>query len=143
MKPRTAPGSAAEWNEFDLDSAEPQWRIPVEKMKMRAQHIVALSIQALALVRELQSLPGRGRYVFPSLRSGSRPMSENALNGALRRLGYSTDETTGHGFRSLASTCLNEQGCQPDLIELQSRMPSVIKCERPTTRRSASLNAAR
>jgi hypothetical protein len=85
----------------------------------------------------------RGRYVFPSLRSGSRPMSENALNGALRRLGYSTDETTGHGFRSLASTCLNEQGCQPDLIELQSRMPSVIKCERPTTRRSASLNAAR
>ena len=78
-----------------------------------------LSIQAQGLVRELQSVTGRGRYVFPSLRSGSRPMSENTVNAALRRLGYSTDEMTGHGFRSLASTCLNEQGYHPDLIELQ------------------------
>lgn len=75
--------------------------------KMRGQHVVPLSTQALVLVRELQSVTGRGRYVFPSLRSGSRPMSENTVNAALRRLGYSTDEMTGHGFRSLASTCMN------------------------------------
>jgi integrase len=71
------------------------------------------------LIRELQSVTGRGTYVFPSLRSGSRPMSENTVNAALRRMGYSTEEMTGHGFRSLASTCLNEQGYHPDLIELQ------------------------
>ena len=75
--------------------------------------------QALVLLRELQSVTGRGQYVFPSLRSGSRPMSENTVNAALRRMGYSTEEMTGHGFRSLASTCLNEQGYHPDLIELQ------------------------
>jgi integrase len=109
----------AEWTEFDLDSAEPHWRIPAEKMKMREQHVVPLSTQSMELVRELQSVTGRGQYVFPSLRSGSRPMSENTVNAALRRLGYSTDEMTGHGFRSLASTCLNEQGYHPDLIELQ------------------------
>jgi integrase len=109
----------AEWTEFDLDSSEPQWRIPAEKMKMREQHIVPLAKQALLLLRELQSVTGRGRYVFPSLRSGSRPMSENTVNAALRRMGYSTDEMTGHGFRSLASTCLNEQGYHPDLTELQ------------------------
>jgi integrase len=109
----------AEWTEFDLDSTEPQWRIPAEKMKMGEQHIVPLAKQALLLLRELQSVTGRGQYVFPSLRSGSRPMSENTVNAALRRMGYSTDEMTGHGFRSLASTCLNEQGYHPDLIELQ------------------------
>jgi integrase len=109
----------AEWTEFVLDGAEPLWRIPAEKMKMREQHLVPLAAQALALVRELRPVTGRGRYVFPSLRSGSRPMSENTVNAALRRLGYSTDEMTGHGFRSLASTCLNEQGYHPDLIELQ------------------------
>ena len=86
---------------------------------MREQHVVPLSTQSLELVRELQSVTRRGRYMFPSLRSGSRPMSENTVNAALRRLGYSTDEMTGHGFRSLASTCLNEQGYHPDLIELQ------------------------
>jgi integrase len=109
----------AEWTEFDLDSAEPQWRIPAEKMKMGEQHLVPLAKQALVLLRELQSVTGRGKYVFPSLRSGSRPMSENTVNAALRRMGYSTEEMTGHGFRSLASTCLNEQGYHPDLIELQ------------------------
>ncbi len=109
----------AEWTEFDLDGHEPQWRIPAEKMKMRAQHLVPLSSQAVALLRELQPVTGRGRYVFPSLRGGARPMSENTVNAALRRLGYSTEEMTGHGFRSLASTCLNEQGYHPDLIELQ------------------------
>jgi integrase len=109
----------AEWTEFALDGAEPLWRIPAEKMKMREQHLVPLAAQALGLLRELRSVTGRGRYVFPSLRGGSRPMSENTVNAALRRLGYSTDEMTGHGFRSLASTCLNEQGHHPDLIELQ------------------------
>ena len=109
----------AEWIEFDLDGHEPLWRIPGEKMKMGEQHIVPLAKQALVLLRELKGLTGRGRYVFPSLRSGSRPMSDNTVNAALRRLGYTSDEMTGHGFRSLASTCLNEQGHHPDLIELQ------------------------
>jgi integrase len=109
----------AEWPEFDLDGHEPHWRIPAEKMKMGEQHVVPLAKQALVLLRELQSVTGRGQYVFPSLRSGSRPMSENTVNAALRRMGYSTEEMTGHGFRSLASTCLNEQGYHPDLIELQ------------------------
>ncbi len=109
----------AEWTEFDLDSAEPLWRIPAEKMKMGEQHVVPLSTQALVLLRELHSVSGRGWYVFPSVRSGSRPMSDNTVNAALRRMGYTTEEMTGHGFRSLASTCLNEQGYHPDLIELQ------------------------
>jgi integrase len=109
----------AEWSEFVLDGKEPQWRIPAEKMKMGEQHLVPLSNQALALLRELRVLTGRGRFVFPSLRGGSRPMSENTVNAALRRLGYSSQEMTGHGFRSLASTNLNEQGYHPDLIELQ------------------------
>lgn len=109
----------AEWTEFVLDGHEPLWRIPAEKMKMRQQHLVPLAAQALVLLRELRPVTGRGPYVFPSLRSGSRPMSENTVNAALRRLGYAIDEMTGHGFRSLASTCLNEQGYHPDLIELQ------------------------
>jgi integrase len=109
----------AEWTEFDLDGPEPQWRIPAEKMKMGEQHLVPLSKQALALLRELQPLTGRGPYVFPSIRSRTRPMSDNTVNAALRRLGYTSEEMTGHGFRSLASTCLNEQGYHPDLIELQ------------------------
>jgi integrase len=109
----------AEWVEFDLDGPEPQWRIPAEKMKMGEQHLVPLSQQALALLRELQPLTGRGPYLFPSIRSRTRPMSDNTVNAALRRLGYTSEEMTGHGFRSLASTCLNEQGYHPDLIELQ------------------------
>jgi integrase len=109
----------AEWTEFDLESVEALWRIPAEKMKMGEQHVVPLSAQALVLLRELHSVSGRGRYVFPSVRSGSRPMSDNTVNAALRRMGYTTEEMTGHGFRSLASTCLNEQGYHPDLIELQ------------------------
>jgi len=109
----------AEWTEFALDGQEPLWRIPAEKMKMGEQHLVPLSKQAVALLRELQPVTGRGPYVFPSLRSRSRPMSDNTVNAALRRLGYNSEEMTGHGFRSLASTCLNEQGYHPDLIELQ------------------------
>jgi integrase len=108
---------AAEWPEFDLSSAE--WRIPAERMKMGEAHLVPLSRQAVIILRELEPLTGEGRYVFPAIGPQIRPMSENTLGAALRRLGYSSDEMTAHGFRSLASTLLNEQGWHPDLIELQ------------------------
>ena len=107
----------AEWKEFGLENAE--WRIPAVRMKMGEQHIVPLSRQAVAILRELQVLTGDWRFVFPSLLSRDRPMSDNTINSALRRLGYSGDEQTGHGFRSMASTLLNEQGFPPDVIELQ------------------------
>jgi integrase len=107
----------AEWAEFDLDGAI--WRIPGEKMKMKAAHLVPLSPQAVAILRELQPLTGDDRYVFPGLRTASRPMSENTVNAALRRLGYSGEEMTGHGFRSMAATRLNEMGWNADAIERQ------------------------
>lgn len=107
----------AEWGEFDLEKAE--WRIPAEKMKMREQHIVPLATQAIAILKELHALTGNGIYVFPSIRTSKRPMSENTVLGALRRLGYTTAEMTGHGFRSMASTLLNEQGWNRDAIERQ------------------------
>tara|TARA_R110002073_G_scaffold84268_1_gene201014 strand:+ start:697 stop:1914 length:1218 start_codon:yes stop_codon:yes gene_type:complete len=107
----------AEWLEIDLDKAE--WRIPAEKMKMDTLHIVPLSIQAISILREIQPLTGSGKYVFSSLRTHSRPMSENTVNAALRRLGYSKDEMTGHGFRSMASTLLHEQGWPHEAIERQ------------------------
>lgn len=107
----------AEWAEIDLDAAE--WRIPAAKMKMRAPHVVPLADQALAILRELHPLTGRGRYVFPGARSADRPMSENTVNAALRRLGYDKDVMTGHGFRTLASTTLHEQGWPSDIIERQ------------------------
>lgn len=107
----------AEWPEFDLDEAI--WRIPAHRMKMKAGHIVPLSSQAVAILRELHAMTGQGHYVFPGLRSASRPMSENTVNAALRRLGYGKDEMTGHGFRSLAATRLNEMGWNADAIERQ------------------------
>jgi len=107
----------AEWTEFDFDKAE--WRIPAGKMKMKEQHIVPLSAQAVAILREIQAVTGGGRYVFPSERGGSRPMSENTVNAALRRLGYAKDEMTGHGFRSMASTLLHELGLPHAVIERQ------------------------
>ena len=107
----------AEWAEFDLDAGE--WRIPAERMKMREQHLVPLSAQAVAILRELHPLTGSHRYVFPSIRSMARPMSENTITVALRRLGYTGDEMTGHGFRSMASTLLHEQGWPSDVIERQ------------------------
>ncbi|MDR3413572.1 MAG: integrase arm-type DNA-binding domain-containing protein [Formivibrio sp.] len=96
----------AEWLEIDLDKAI--WLIPAEKMKMRKPHIVPLSQQALEILRELQPLTGNGKYVFPGARTALRPMSEAAVNVALRRLGYEKDEFTGHSFRKIASTLLNE-----------------------------------
>jgi len=107
----------AEWREFDLDAAE--WRIPGHKMKMRLEHIVPLSHQAVTILEALRPLTGRGRYLFPGLRSAERPMSENTVNAALRRLGYSRATFTGHGFRSMASTLLNEMGWHRDAIERQ------------------------
>jgi len=107
----------AEWREFDLGAAE--WRIPGERMKAGDPHLVPLSRQANDLLRALRPITGHGRYLFPSLRSSARSISDNTINAALRRLGYNGQEMTGHGFRSMASTALNEQGWHPDLIELQ------------------------
>ena len=108
----------AEWSEFDLETAV--WTLPAGKMKMRRPHRVPLSAQALVIVRNLQSLSGKGRYLFPSIRTVLRPISENTLNAALRRLGYGTSEVTPHGFRSMASVRLNEMGrWNPDAIERQ------------------------
>lgn len=107
----------AEWTEIDLEEAE--WRIPAHKMKSRQVHIIPLSSLAVAILKELQPLTGRGQYLFPSLRSHSRAMSENTINAALRRLGYTSEQMTGHGFRSTASTLLNEQGWNRDAIERQ------------------------
>lgn len=108
----------AEWSEIDLDRAE--WCIPAERMKMREPHIVPLSSQAVAALRELHPLTGTGRFVFPSPRSSSRPMSNNAVLSALRRMGYSNDEMTGHGFRAMARTVLDEVlGFRVDIIEHQ------------------------
>lgn len=98
----------AEWPEIDLDAAV--WRIPSRRMKMNREHVVPLSRQAVAILKEARELTGDGRYVFPSVRTPLRPMSENTLNAALRRLGYGSDEMTSHGFRSTASTLLNESG---------------------------------
>jgi integrase len=108
---------AAEWSELDLQTSE--WRIPAARMKMGEQHIVPLSTQAIAILGWLHPVTGYGRYVFPSLRSRERPLSNNTLNAALRRLGYGSEEMTAHGFRAMASTLLNEQGFPPDVIELQ------------------------
>lgn len=106
----------AEWNEIDLDGA--LWVIPVEKMKMRKPHHVPLSRQAVELFRRLRVMTGPDGFVFPSVRTRARPMSENTINAALRRLGYATDEMTAHGFRAMASTLLNESGkWHPDAIE--------------------------
>ena len=88
-------------------------------MKMKDPHIVPLARQSLELLHGLKLVTGRGRYLFPSLTSEERPISDNTLNAALRRLGYSGDEMVAHGFRSMASTCLNEQAWAPDLIDLQ------------------------
>jgi len=108
---------SAEWAEIDFDRAE--WRIPATKMKMRAEHVVPLSTQALAVLREVQPLTGSRRFVFPSLRTTNACMSNGTVTAALRRLGYSGTEMTAHGFRAMASTRLNELGWSPDVIERQ------------------------
>lgn len=107
----------AEWAEFNFDTAE--WRIPPEKMKMKTLHIVPLATQAIHILRELHSVTGSGKYLFPGLINTYRPMSDNTINYALRRMGYTSEEMTAHGFRSTACTILNEQGWNKDAIERQ------------------------
>jgi integrase len=108
----------AEWSEFALDAA--QWNIAAERMKLRTAHIVPLSSQAVAILRELYPLTRKSRYVFPGLRTGQRPMSNMAINAALRRMGFDKDTMTGHGFRAMARTILDETlGFRPDFIEHQ------------------------
>lgn len=108
----------AEWPEIDLDAAE--WNIPAGKMKMRQPHLVPLSEQAVAILRELHLLTGQGPYVFPGARSRQRPMSNNAINAALRRMGYAKETMTAHGFRATARTMLDEVlHYRPDYIEHQ------------------------
>lgn len=114
----TRPGEVrhACWKEFDLDSAI--WTVPPERMKMRKPHKVPLPDRALVLLEELKGFTGWGELLFPSIRSAHRPMSENTLNAALRRMGYSGDEMTAHGFRATFSTISNESGLwNPDAIE--------------------------
>ncbi len=107
----------AEWEEINFEESE--WRIPAHKMKAREKHIVPLSTQAIAILEELQPLTGSGKFIFPATTTTKRPMSEGTINQALRRLGYGKEEMTGHGFRSMASTLLNEQGWHRDAIERQ------------------------
>lgn len=106
----------AEWSEIDLEAAV--WKIPGGKMKARQPHTLPLSRQAVELLKATRELSAGSRYVFPSLRTPREPMSENTVNAALRRMGFSGDEMTAHGFRAMASTLLNESGkWHPDAIE--------------------------
>ncbi|WP_323939208.1 tyrosine-type recombinase/integrase [Aeromonas hydrophila] len=118
MLTMTRPGEVrfARWDEFDMERAE--WRIPAERMKMRVPHIVPLSQQALAVLEELRQITGHCELLFPSERKLTDPMSENTLSYAMGRMGYK-GIATPHGFRALASTTLNEEGFDPDVIERQ------------------------
>jgi integrase len=108
----------AEWREIDLDAAE--WRIPAAKMKMRIEHLVPLPTQAVDILRALRPITGDGKFVFPSLRTDDACMSENSINAALRGMGYSKEVMTGHGFRAMARTIMDEiLGERVDLIEHQ------------------------
>jgi integrase len=108
---------AMEWAELDLTAAE--WRIPAGKMKTREAHVVPLPKQAVVILKELRALTSHSTYCFPSLRTRDKPMSENTVNAALRKIGYTNSEMVGHGFRAMASTRLNELGWAPDVIERQ------------------------
>lgn len=116
--PRPGELRMAEWSEFDLDRAV--WTIPASRTKMRRPHRIPLARQAVTILRDLQAITGAGKLVFPCVRTTSRPISENTLNAALRRLGYGKDEATAHGFRATASTVLNQSLLwHPDVIERQ------------------------
>lgn len=105
-----------EWSEIDFTKAV--WTLPADKMKMRQPHAVPLSLQALAILESIRQLTGKWKYVFPSVRTRERPISENTVNAALRRMGYSKEQMTAHGFRTSASSLLNESGkWNPDAIE--------------------------
>jgi integrase len=116
----------AEWSEIDFETKE--WRIPADKMKKGRLHIIPLSNQAIEIFKEIQPLTGHGKYIFPSVKSSIRPMSNNTINGALRRLGYTKEEMTAHGFRGSASTMLNELGYNFDHIERQLAHAEQVAC---------------
>jgi integrase len=108
----------AEWAEIDLDAAE--WNIPAHKMKMREPHLVPLSSQAVAILRDLQPLTGAGCFVFPGARDRKKPLSDMAMNAAFKRMGFDGQTFTAHGFRAMARTILDERlGFRPDYIEHQ------------------------
>ncbi|MBI1330929.1 MAG: tyrosine-type recombinase/integrase, partial [Alphaproteobacteria bacterium] len=116
--PRPGELRLAEWNEFDIEKAV--WNIPAARMKMRRPHRVPLARQTSALLKALREISDGGAFLFPSIRTNERPISDGTLNAALRRLGYSKDEVTPHGFRATASSLLNESGkWHPDAIERQ------------------------
>lgn len=122
----------AEWSDLDLGRA--LWTIPAHKTKMSRPHMIPLSRQALEIIESIEHDGDYSRFLFPSLRSVDRPMSENTINGALRRMGFAQDEMTGHGFRAMAATLLNEMGCwNPDAIERQ-----LAHCDNNAVRRAYS-----
>ncbi|MCW5716919.1 MAG: tyrosine-type recombinase/integrase [Bauldia sp.] len=113
----TRPGDVRLMTRAEVDFERAVWRIPAERMKMRRPHDVPLSRQALAVLKDVWPMSEGAILVLPSIRSRQRPLSENSMNAALRRLGYGQEEMTSHGFRSSASTILNERGFNPDVIE--------------------------
>ncbi len=113
----TRPGDVRGMRRSEIDFDKAVWRIPAERMKMRRPHDVPLSKQAIKTLQEIWSLSDNGDLVLPSIRSVKKPLSENAMNSALRRMGYTKEEMTAHGFRSSASTILNERGVNSDVIE--------------------------
>lgn len=116
LYPRQSELRQAEWSEFDLDAA--LWIIPAARMKMRREHRKPLPPQAVTILRELRRLTGGGALVFPGIGNRLRPISENTINSALRRLGFAQNEVSSHGFRATASTLLNESGLwTPDAVE--------------------------
>ena len=124
---RTGELIGADWAEFNLEGHHPVWIVPAERMKMRTEHVVPLSRQAVAVLKELKLLAGDSRYVLPG-RNRDKPISNNTLLFALYRLGYKR-RMTGHGFRAIASTLLNETGFRADVIERQ-----LAHCERNDVR---------
>ena len=137
---RTGELRGAAWSEIDFDKTE--WRIPAERMKMRDPHIVPLSRQAMAILKELQPITGNWKYVFPNQHKPSGQMSENTILYALYRMGYHS-RATGHGFRSTASTILNENEFPPHVIERNLPTPNAIRCVPLTTMRNTCRNGER
>lgn len=124
------PGEIRQMEWAEIDFKKTVWMIPTTRMKMREPHTVPLSRQAVAILCEMRSLSGSGRYVFPSVRTRARPISDNTINAALRRMGYSKEQMTAHGFRTSASSLLNESGkWNPDAIEraLAHMVPGIIR----------------
>ncbi|AGW14171.1 tyrosine-type recombinase/integrase [Megalodesulfovibrio gigas] len=129
---RPGPIRHAEWDDIDYDAR--QWVVPADKMKLTKEmklrgepHIVPLATQTILLLSKVQHFTGRGRYIFPNPRNKDLPMSENAVNVAIRRMGYTKEQMTTHGFRSMASTLLNEAGFRHDVIEAQLAHTSADK----------------